>query len=1222
MSISGDNTLSNEPPRKKQRTIAVDEQYDCVVVKRTKLQVNFASSKLLGRQEDLERSRLPVSVTVIESSPSLYQIRIFEGTGKAHRLLLENNLPIENAPLQDIKIANLVANGARSWQNPKAQGRLWTETDIRIGCDGSDFMDISFTVKWNITTSLDHLPLRRLARPALQAVLSTYYDLLDERAEPDRSPWLAQNFYESVHVPETDDPIADSIVSKQLTSPLYGFQKRSVKWLLEREGVTWSKEDTSIVELVRSRQTLPYSFHQATDGEGQDIYISSLLDLVTKDVEPYRQVEQLRGGMICEEMGLGKTVEIIALIDLHRRPPTEGPVFDPFLSTNLRPTSATLIITPPSILSQWMTELALHSPGLKIMHYEGLKGQTYDDATELLDRLATHDVVLTTYNVLSSEVHYTLPPADRQLRGGDEKKYPVPKSPLVQLSWWRVCLDEAQMIENGVSNAAKVARLIPRVNAWAVTGTPVQKDVADVLGLLIFLRLEPFASFLHIWPLLVRKHRESFKNLIGQVALRHTKHLVRDELRLPGQQRFVITIPFTPIEEQHYQSLFQQMCEDCNLDAYGNPLREDWDPNDPDVIEQMRIWLVRLRQTALHPEVGGRNRRALGHKQGPLRTVDDVLTAMLEQSELSIRTDQRAFFLAKLKRGQTLENGPEVKEALIIWTEVLREASNMVLECRQQLEKEVLANRVEGANLDSSTGTEDSSDDETSQRSKEENAEASSRIGTFRNRLRAALEVEHMATFFQANGYFQIKSNEEMTKSGSQEFKDLERLEAAGYEKAKEIRQEILKEIFRKVNRLMTKVSKRASSQAFAQIPEFPSSSPQGGMESRRIMEQLNELCIALDAQANQLDEWREQAIKFLLRSLVDEDEGIEITGDEYEESTKTQDELLVLVQVLRTVIEDRHDALTGQENMLIKGDVKTSLKLAKDGEGLFPEKVIELFKIRGEVKPPKETSVRGVISSLRALSTQLKMDAENGSTRAAMELRIVDAEREKLQRQYSEQSKAVVALRKEIELFTDTMNTRLEYYRQLQQVSDMVAPLEEGESPDLRAQLVAEEEKLSKRIATSSAKHRYLIHLRNEASADKTEQRICVICQSTFEIGALTVCGHQYCKECMGLWWAAHHNCPVCKRKLTRDDLHDITYKPQELKMAEEVIVGVESPVASSKISGIYSEINANTLEQIKEIELDGPSFTTKVDSIARHLIWLRDSVCLMLSAMIYSID
>ena len=315
--------------------------------------------------------------------------------------------------------------------------------------------------------------------------------------------------------------------------------------------------------------------------------------------------------------------------------------------------------------------------------------------------------------------------------------------------------------------------------------------------MLIFLRLEPFASIHHFWLSLVFDHRDTFKELFNQLALRHTKQLIRDELRLPIQQRFVITMPFTAIEEQHYRSMFQQMCDDCGLNLQGAPLNDDWDPDDPHVIEKMRSWLVRLRQTALHPEVGTRNRRALGRKEGPLHTVNEVLEAMLDQSEIGLRADQRAHLLAKLKLGQTFENSPYVRRALEIWTEVLQEASAIVLECREQLAREIEATDTDRKIREGSERPENSSEDEAQAAGGflYNNPEAVSRIGTFRNRLRAALEIEHMALFFRANAHFQIKSNPDMTDPNSRAFKDLERLETEGYELAKKVRQEILKEV-------------------------------------------------------------------------------------------------------------------------------------------------------------------------------------------------------------------------------------------------------------------------------------------------------------------------------------------------------------------------------------------------------------------------------------------
>ena len=100
--------------------------------------------------------------------------------------------------------------------------------------------------------------------------------------------------------------------------------------------------------------------------------------------------------------------------------------------------------------------------------------------------------------------------------------------------------------------------------------------------------------------------------------------------KLTGQKRVIITTPFTAIEEQHYNQLFEEMCNQCGLDAKGAPRSDDWNPEDSKTVDRMRSWLTRLRQTCLHPEVSGSNRKALGAGNGPLRTVAEVLEVMME----------------------------------------------------------------------------------------------------------------------------------------------------------------------------------------------------------------------------------------------------------------------------------------------------------------------------------------------------------------------------------------------------------------------------------------------------------------------------------------------------------------------------------------------------------------------------------------------------------------
>lgn len=97
-------------------------------------------------------------------------------------------------------------------------------------------------------------------------------------------------------------------------------------------------------------------------------------------------------------------------------------------------------------------------------------------------------------------------------------------------------------------------------------------------------------------------------------------------------------------------------------------------------------------------------------------------------------------------------------------------------------------------------------------------------------------------------------------------------------------------------------------------------------------------------------------------------------------------------------------------------------------------------------------------------------------------------------------------------------------------------------------------------------------------------------------------------------MWFKAHHNCPVCKRGLKSSNLHDITIKPQEFTVHNDGPGGStgdanRSPQSRRKHAMIYSDFNSEKLAEIKNIELDGPSFTTKVDTLVRHLIWLRES-------------
>lgn len=90
---------------------------------------------------------------------------------------------------------------------------------------------------------------------------------------------------------------------------------------------------------------------------------------------------------------------------------------------------------------------------------------TYSSSTEadlVSARLTAADVVLTSLDVLQRDVHYQ--PLQRSLRIA--KRYPVPESPLTTISWWRLVLDEAQMVGPMSAAGTMVARVRAK-NRWA-----------------------------------------------------------------------------------------------------------------------------------------------------------------------------------------------------------------------------------------------------------------------------------------------------------------------------------------------------------------------------------------------------------------------------------------------------------------------------------------------------------------------------------------------------------------------------------------------------------------------------------------------------------------------------------------------------------------------------------------------------------------------------------
>ena len=256
------------------------------------------------------------------------------------------------------------------------------------------------------------------------------------------------------------------------------------------------------------------------------------------------------------------------------------------------PCGATLVVCPSAILAQWRSELQRHAaPGaLAVVTYEGqprgasgpnakTRSRGRDAPVSALD-LARADVVLTTYETLRSDLHHAPNVAreDADFETGrasrHRKKYEVIPTPLTRLTWWRVVLDEAQEVESSTAAAAAMARLVPGVHRWAVTGTPVSRGLEDLRGLFAFLGGPSPLADARWWRRVVeapfeKGHAPSMERLLDvlrRVMWRNARADVADELRLPPQGQVITALRPSGVEAHWYRKQ-RGVCERAARDA-------------------------------------------------------------------------------------------------------------------------------------------------------------------------------------------------------------------------------------------------------------------------------------------------------------------------------------------------------------------------------------------------------------------------------------------------------------------------------------------------------------------------------------------------------------------------------------------------------------------------------------------------------------------------------
>ncbi|KAJ0967820.1 hypothetical protein J5N97_024737 [Dioscorea zingiberensis] len=378
------------------------------------------------------------------------------------------------------------------------------------------------------------------------------------------------------------------------------------------------------------------------------------------------------GGILADDQGLGKTISMIALIqkqmclqsnftsddsnnlksealnldedddgtiELDKEKNIENndskkPVPDSSTqaSRNWRPAAGTLVVCPASVLRQWARELeekVTSDARLSVLIYHG------GTRTKNPCDIAKHDVVLTTYSIVTNEVPKQ-PLVDdddgeqknlekceisqefsnkkrkqtSNTRGKVKKKGRGKSSnldydcgPIARVRWFRVILDEAQTIKNHRTQVARACCGLRAKRRWCLSGTPIQNTIDDLYSYFRFLKYEPYAVYSSFcssikYPI-SRNASHGYKKLqavLRTVMLRRTKGtLINGEpiVKLPPKMICLKKVDFSSEERAFYLRLEADSRKQFKAYAAAGTVKQNY--------ANILLMLLRLRQACDHP---------------------------------------------------------------------------------------------------------------------------------------------------------------------------------------------------------------------------------------------------------------------------------------------------------------------------------------------------------------------------------------------------------------------------------------------------------------------------------------------------------------------------------------------------------------------------------------------------------------------------------------------
>jgi superfamily II DNA or RNA helicase len=310
------------------------------------------------------------------------------------------------------------------------------------------------------------------------------------------------------------------------------------------------------------------------------------------------------GACLADDMGLGKTVQLLALEagdrqDGERRAPT-------------------LLLCPMSLVGNWQREAARFAPDLRVHAHHG---PARAHGAELTAELADADLVVTTYTTMTRDIEE-----------------------LSAVDWHRVVLDEAQLVKNARSGAARAARTLRARHRIALTGTPMENRLSELWSVMDFLNPGVLGSadrFRHRYAVPVERYGDTeaagrLRRITRPYLLRRVKtdrEIIDD---LPEKIEIVQDYRLTTEQATLYRTVVDDMLE--KIDG-------------ADAIRRRGTVLAamsKLKQVCNHPAQLLHDGSPIGRRSGKVLRLEEVLAEILAEGDRTLLFTQFTEFAEML----------------------------------------------------------------------------------------------------------------------------------------------------------------------------------------------------------------------------------------------------------------------------------------------------------------------------------------------------------------------------------------------------------------------------------------------------------------------------------------------------------------------------------------------------------------------------------------------